>query len=78
MEALAELGGRSPIVPICRWVWEHKHEELQRSGDLFFTWQYDIRWAGTQLRALGKLRPAEVSPSGVWERATKATQPAKP
>lgn len=34
---------------------------------MFYTWQYDVRWAATTLRRTGKLRAAEVLPSGVWE-----------
>jgi hypothetical protein len=52
------------------WLIENNYEnELRRSGDLFFTWQYDIRWVATQLRNKGILRAAESSPSGIWELA---------
>jgi hypothetical protein len=67
LEALREMGGSAPIIPICRWVWEHKEPELRASDDLFYTWQYDIRWAATKLRHAGRLKPASLSPSGVWE-----------
>jgi hypothetical protein len=69
VDALRELGGSAALVDICRWVWDHKRQALKDSGDLFYTWQYDIRWAATQLRTEGRLRPASVSPRGVWELA---------
>jgi len=69
VEALKANNGRASIVDICKHVWKNHEEELRRSGDLFFTWQYDIRWAATHLRKGGILRPAGVSPSGVWELA---------
>lgn len=37
-------------VDVCKYVWEHHADELKRSGDLFYTWQYDIRWAAQRLR----------------------------
>lgn len=67
VEALKFYGGRASIVDICRYVWEHHEDELRRSGDLFYTWQYDIRWAATRLRKEGKMKPAGLSPKGIWE-----------
>ena len=67
VEALRAKGGSAGLVQICRHVWEHHEDELRRSGDLFYTWQYDIRWAATNLRQAGVLQAANLSPSGVWE-----------
>lgn len=67
LAALRDLGGSAEIIAICRWVWNHKEQELRASGNLFFTWQYDIRWAATRLRRAGRLRPVGASPAGVWE-----------
>ena len=66
-EALKELGGRASIANICKHVWKKHEQELRGSGDLFYTWQYDIRWAAWQLREEGKMKPDEVSPKGIWE-----------
>ena len=35
------------------------------SGDIFYTWQYDIRWVGTELRKLGIMK--KDSKRGIWE-----------
>jgi hypothetical protein len=67
VEALRANDGSARLVEICRHVWEHHEVDLRRSGDLFYTWQYDIRWAATNLRHTGVLRAASVSPVGVWE-----------
>jgi hypothetical protein len=37
-------------VEVCKYVWEHHADELKRSGDLFYTRQYDIRWAAQRVR----------------------------
>ena len=66
-EALVALGGRGNIVDICRMVWRSREQDLRGSGDLFYTWQYDIRWAANRLRNSGTLKPAKESPSGIWE-----------
>ena len=60
-------GGAARLVDICRHVWAHHEQELRQSGDLFFTWQYDIRWAATGLRHGGVMKPAADSQHGVWE-----------
>lgn len=67
IDALTPLGGSARLVAIARVIWAAHEGELRNSGDLFFTWQYDMRWAANRLRRMGRLRPAEVSPSGVWE-----------
>ena len=67
VQALQDYGGSAALVDVCRHVWQHHAAELFVSGDLFFTWHYDIRWAATQLRTLGSLQPASKSPRGVWE-----------
>jgi len=65
--ALRAHGGKASIVQICRHIWQHHEEDLRRSGDLFFTWQYDVRWAATQLRNEGVLRARDLSARGLWE-----------
>jgi hypothetical protein len=67
LDALTSLGGRAGIVDICKWVWDHHERDLRSSGDLFYTWQYDIRWAADRLRRERKLKAASLSPQGVWE-----------
>lgn len=66
-QALIELGGTGTIVAVAEVIWRHHESELQLSGDLFFTWQYDMRWAANTLRRSGEIKPAELSPRGVWE-----------
>ncbi|GAB6124732.1 hypothetical protein JCM14124_04380 [Humidesulfovibrio idahonensis] len=55
--ALNDLGGSAHIIPICKHIWNHHEHELRDSGDLFYTWQYDVRWAGQKLRDTGVLAP---------------------
>jgi hypothetical protein len=66
-EALESMGGQGPIIRICKYIWEHHEQELKQMGDLFYTWQYDIRWAATELRKRGVMKPAHQSPQGIWE-----------
>jgi hypothetical protein len=68
-EALAAHGGRGTIVELCREIWLRHEPDLRMSGDLFFTWQYDVRWAAYKLRENGVLKPDTESPTGVWELA---------
>lgn len=66
---LRALGGSSTILEICKRVWSKYESELKQSGDLFYTWQYDIRWAATSLRKQGIMKGADASPKGTWELA---------
>jgi hypothetical protein len=68
-DALKESGGSAAIVQVCKHIWLHHREDLEAAGDLFYTWQYDVRWAAHTLRREGKLLPVDTSPKGVWQLA---------
>jgi hypothetical protein len=67
VEALETNQGSASITEICKYIWEHYRKELRKSGNLFFTWQYDVRWAATKLRKKGIMRAANLSSKGIWE-----------
>ena len=64
MEALASLGGAAHHVEVAKHIWHHHEEDLRAAGDLFYTWQYDLRWAAFKLRERDRLQPA--GRDGVW------------
>jgi hypothetical protein len=66
-EALAAQGGSGSIVDVCRHIWQVHEPDLRMSGDLFYTWQYDVRWAAYQLREAGRMKAEKDSPKGVWQ-----------
>lgn len=57
VEALTALGGAGSVIEVSRHVWATHADDLEASGDLFFTWQYDLRWAAKKLRDSGQLEP---------------------
>ncbi len=65
--SLKTMGGKSNIIDVCKYVWINHQQELASSGDLFYTWQYDIRWAATELRKTKRMKAADESPKGIWE-----------
>ena len=67
VDALQANGGRATIVQVCEHVWENHEDELRASGSLFYTWQYDIRWAATKLRKNRVMKPAGSSSRSIWE-----------
>lgn len=75
-EIIKELGGRALMIDVFKSFWDKYHSELLSSGDLFYTWNYDIRWAATNLRRNGLMKqasrrmhnnPGDSSPNGIWE-----------
>lgn len=48
--ALNTHAGSASIVQVAEHIWAHHENELRGSGELFYTWQYDMRWACTRLR----------------------------
>ena len=71
VEALNELGGEGSILEICKIVWERHGKEIQESGDSFYTWQYEIRWAGDILRKESTLLPSGKTKRKKWILAKK-------
>jgi hypothetical protein len=73
---IKSLGGSAEMQVIFEKFWEVYSKELEKSGELFYTWNYDIRWAATKLRKENRLKPAskkenshgaDISPKGIWE-----------
>ncbi|PFG10682.1 hypothetical protein ATI45_3150 [Marinobacter sp. LV10MA510-1] len=69
VEALRELGGSGSIVEVAKLLWRDHERELRASADLFYTWQYDMRWACTKLRQSKTVCAAESTPKGIWKLA---------
>ena len=67
--ALKAHAGSAGIVQVAEHIWTHHEKELRVSGELFFTWQYDMRWACTRLRERKIVQAAEVSKRGEWRLA---------
>ncbi len=70
IEALENNSGSANIVTIRKYVWKFYEMDLRKSGNFFYTWQYDIRWAATQLRDSGRIKTPDQSPKGIWELNT--------
>lgn len=66
VEALEQLGGSGSVVEVSRVVWARHRDELEVHGDLFYTWQYDIRWAGQKLRDDGTLEAVAGRRNSEW------------
>ena len=52
--SLRELGGEGTVVEVARQIWKDHEDDLRVSGELFYTWQYDMRWAAQSLRSKGR------------------------
>lgn len=73
IEALHAKGGAAHHIEVAKYVWEHHGTELRNSGDLFYTWQYDLRWAGKRLRDAGKIAPVQGRQGdGIWRSTSDA------
>jgi hypothetical protein len=67
LEAVHGLGGSAKPLEVAQYIWMHHESELRDSGDLFFTWQYDMRWEAQKLRNSGQFRRKNGSRSGTWD-----------
>lgn len=67
--ALNHYDKKAKIPQICKFIWTNYESELRNSGNLFYTWQYDVRWAATELRREGTMKSKEEQTNGFWELA---------
>lgn len=75
-QILDELGGRAKMMDVFKSFWTKYKNVLKETDDIFYTWNYDIRWAATQLRKENRMKPAKTkenshgaleSSKGIWE-----------
>ncbi|MBP0614453.1 hypothetical protein [Jiella mangrovi] len=64
LEGVRANGGAATVLEVAKYLWEHHEAELRGGGDYFYTWQYDMRWAGQRLRDDGFL---ELGPNRTWQ-----------
>lgn len=69
LEALDDSGGSATIIQVAKHIWSKHEAELRSSGDLFYTWQYDMRWAARELRVERRLMPKRPGDRGPWRLA---------
>jgi hypothetical protein len=72
-DAVNANGGKATLIEVAKFIWLNHEVELRNSGDLFFTWQYEMRWAAQRLRDSGKFRKVAGRERGVWEIAPHST-----
>jgi len=65
-QSLLRLGGKAPLVEVAKDIWAHHEKKLSQSGDLFYTWQYDMRWAAQKLRDANKLSYVREGGRSLW------------
>jgi hypothetical protein len=66
LKAIIAKGGKARLIDVAKYIWEHHEHDLRGSGDRFYRWQYEMRWAANSLRAEGRLAPAESTDKGIW------------
>lgn len=72
VKALRTTGGSAHHVRVAEAIWRAHEDELRDSGDLFYTWQYDLRWAAQSLRRSGTLEAVDGRGDGVWRLSADA------
>ncbi len=67
LDAVRLMGGSAAPLAVAKHIWTHHEDALRESGDLFYTWQYDMRWEAQKLRNAGVLRSKEGQRTGTWD-----------
>ncbi|RQH04755.1 hypothetical protein [Paraburkholderia dinghuensis] len=67
VQALQASSGKGWPKDVSKFIWDNYEAELKRSGNLLYTWQYDVRWAAQSLRDAGVLKPVHGRRDLPWE-----------
>ncbi|QFT82541.1 hypothetical protein FIU89_18085 [Roseovarius sp. THAF27] len=62
-DGLKALGGSATIKELAKHIYIHHEKALKASGDDYYIWQYEMRWAAQQLVDRGELTK---KPRGTW------------
>jgi hypothetical protein len=65
-QAVEENGGEASLIEVAKHIWKNHESDLKSSGDLFYTWQYDMRWAAQHLRDENKFVAATAQADRKW------------
>ncbi|GLK81722.1 hypothetical protein [Methylopila turkensis] len=65
VDAIRLNGGRATIVQIAKYIWDNYETDIRAAGDVLYTWQYEMRWAGQALVDEGKISKTGRG-VGVW------------
>ena len=65
VDGLKANGHKVHFIEVAKHLWAHHRRELEGSGDFFFKWQYEMRWAGDQLVKAQRL--IKHGHTGIWE-----------
>ena len=50
IEALEANKGMATLIDVSKYIWDKYKNDLKERGNLFYTWQYDMRWSALLLR----------------------------
>lgn len=60
--ALKSHGGSASLIEVARYMWTNYRADIDSSPNLLYTWQYEVRWSASELRKLGVMKSAALSP----------------
>jgi len=70
-EALARAGGELSPLGVAKSIWANHESDLKASGDMFYKWQYEVRWAGQMLQKSGRAKKTRKGNSSIWSLTGK-------
>ena len=66
-QAVKENGGEASLLDVAKYIWRVHQSDLENSDNLFYTWQYDMRWAAQRLRDDGRFVSAMNQINKKWK-----------
>jgi hypothetical protein len=65
IDGLKANSGKVHFIEISKHIWKNHQRELEASGNFFYKWQYEMRWAGNKL--VNEKKIIKDKSNGVWE-----------
>jgi hypothetical protein len=70
--ALKAHGGSAKLIDVADFIWTNYKREIEANRKLLLTWQYEMRWAATELRKRGLLHDNKTNEP--WKLTPKAIE----
>ena len=66
IDALKATNKPTLIVDVSKFIWNKYYDELKANDELFFKWQYQLRWAKDHLKSCGILATKKQGVYSLW------------
>ena len=66
IDALKHFKGPTLILDVSKYIWNKYEDDIRKSDEMLYKWQYKLRWAATMLHQKGTITMDKKGTYGLW------------